>query len=66
MILVKRDSISNMVVQTLENSKNLGKSGNKIYDREKLEKLEKSENFTERAQTKFLSLFVIRNNTFFR
>ena len=66
MILVKRDSISNMVVQTLENSKNLGKSGNKIYDREKLEKLEKSENFTERAQTKFFSLFVVRNNTFFR
>ena len=50
-----------MVVKSLEN---LEKSGNKLCVREKPENLEKSENFTERAQSNSLCIFIICNNAF--
>ena len=40
------------------------KSGNKVYVREKLEKLKKSGNFTERAQNIFLYIFTFSYKAF--
>ena len=50
-----------MVFQSLEN---LEKSGSKICVREKLENLEKSENFTFRSQNNCSLIFIIGNNAF--